>query len=277
MSVAKTKSLKRQFLPINSLVPNSNNPNEMSDKEFNMLYDNIESVGLTDPVLVRPIEGGLYRIIGGHHRWEVAKVVGYTEVPVTIIDDPNFTEDEEKFQLVRHNVIHGKMSANKFMDLYSTLSHKYEEEILQEFFGFTDEDEFKKLINKTAKSLPKEMQEEFKEAAKDIKNIDGLSKLLNRMFSQHGDSLPYGYMVVDFGGQDSIWLRMRKADFKNFLELASMCRKEGKAVDHLFSSLVQSIAQGSIGIENLLKSLPTIQVAEASSSEGIPTLDFLEM
>ena len=102
MSLDKTQNLQRKDLPINDLEPNLNNPNEMSEQQFNMLYDNIERMGITDPILVRPLKEkkGKYRIIGGHHRWEVAKIFGYEEVPCTIVNDPNFDDDMEKFQMV---------------------------------------------------------------------------------------------------------------------------------------------------------------------------------
>lgn len=172
----KTKALKRKMVPITKLFPNNTNPNVMSTAEFNLLYDNIEKMGITDPILVRvhPKIKGSFRIVGGEHRWEVAKLLDFVEVPVTIVDDPDFDDDQEKFQLVRHNIIHGKMSPKKFLKLYESLSKKYADDVVAESFGFVEEEDFKKIISQTAKGLPKEMQEEFKEAAKEIKTIDGL-------------------------------------------------------------------------------------------------------
>ena len=167
-------------------------------------------MGITDPILVRPHpeKEGLYRIVGGKHRWEVAKLLDFKEIPCTVVTDETFSEDKEKFQIVRHNIIHGKMSPQKFMKLYNSLTNEYSADAAAEMFGFVDEEEFQKLINQTAKSLPIELQQEFKDAAKEIKTIDDLSKLLNSMFARYGDSLPYGYMVVDYGCKHSFWLRM---------------------------------------------------------------------
>ena len=70
---------------------------------------------------------------------------------------------------------------------------------MQDAFGFAEEAEFKRLIAQTAKMLPdKELQEKFKEAAQEIKTVDGLSKLLNEMFTKYGDTLPHGYMIFDY-------------------------------------------------------------------------------
>lgn len=225
-AIEKTKALQRVFLPVDKLYSNDLNPNKMSDAEFNLLYDNIEKVGITDPVFVRAMPDGRYRIIGGHHRVEVAKLQGFDEVPCTMIDDQNFSEDEEKFQLMRHNMIRGQLDTAKFVELFQSLEGKYADEIIAESFGFSDEKEFKKLIKATAKSLPKEMQATFEEAAKEIKTIDGLSKLLNRLFTEFGDSLPYGYMLIDFGQQESVWLRMSSDTRKALLDVGARCRTE---------------------------------------------------
>ena len=51
---AKTQNLLRLSLPVTALVKNEANPNKMAAREFDLLIDNIERTGLTDPILVRP-------------------------------------------------------------------------------------------------------------------------------------------------------------------------------------------------------------------------------
>jgi hypothetical protein len=241
-AIEKTKKLKRIDLPLEMLVPQEVNPNEMSDAEFNMLADNFEQVGFVDPIFVRgplPDLGGKYRIIGGKHRWDVAKLYDFDTVPCTVIDDPDFDGDAEKFQIVRMNVIKGKMSPKKFLELYQSLSDKYASEIAAEAFGFVHQEEFDKLVNQMSKSLPNEMQTQFKEAAKEIKTIDGLSTLLNSMFSKYGSTLPYGYMLLDFGGKDSVWIRMKGSDKKNLLGLAKSCMLEGVTLDSVLAGVLE--------------------------------------
>jgi len=272
-----TKELKRQFVPIGLLEPNPLNPNTMREREFNLLYDNIENMGITDPILIRPHpnKGDMYRIIGGEHRWEVAKLLGFEEVPCTIVDNAEFSEDQEKFQMVRHNIIHGKMSPQKFMKLYESITGKYAEEIIAESFGFGDEEEFNRLVAKTAKSLPSEMQEEFQAAAKEVRTIEGLSAILNKMFSDYGDTLPYGYMVVAFGNQESIWLRMLPKMRKNFMEAAGLCKEHGKTLDHFMDGLLQLIADDkldSFDMEQFMAELPDVVLVDEVE---IPTLDFV--
>ena len=140
---------------------------------------------MPDLELVLTKEELKFRIVGGHHRFDAAAYLGLEEVPVTVIMDDAFDEDQERFQLVRMNMIRGKLDPQAFFDLYNSLAPAYSDEVLQDAFGFADEAEFRKLIDQTAKALPdKNLQKKFKEAAEEIKTIDGLSKLLNEMFTK---------------------------------------------------------------------------------------------
>lgn len=266
----KTKKLLRLDLPLDLLVKNTRNPNKMSDREFDLLVDNLERTGFTDPILCWPekldlvqavveatdkaslvatlIESDLkFKIIGGHHRFDAAQYLGFDTVPCTIIMEPEFDEEQSTFQTVRMNAIRGKLDPQKFFDLYNQLSSKYADDILQESFGFADEAEFKKLINQLAKTLPDaSLQKKFKEAAAEVKTIEGLSKLLNEMFSKFGDTLPFGYMTFDYGGQRSVWLRCEKKTINALEVVGHLCVDNHRTMDDVIGGLVQLIAKGEL-------------------------------
>lgn len=268
----KTKALTRTFLPIDNLVPNEQNPNEMGEAEFNLLYDNIEKMGVTDPILVRPHpeQEGMYKIVGGHHRWEVAKLHGLDEVPVTIVEAEDFDDDMERFQMVRHNIIHGKMNPQKFMSLYESLAGKYTEEVAAEMFGFADEEEFKKLVQSTAKALPKELQQQFKDATREIRTVDDLAAVLNRLFTAYGDTVPYGYMIFDYGGQDHIWLRMQKKQKEHLLSFGQWCASKNRSIDKAMTVLMQLVAAGELSMSALEAGvMATPEVVTPGSPEGV--------
>ena len=271
-SVGEKAKLLRMDVDVTRLVPNEENPNVMTEQEFNLLYDNVERMGITDPILVRPLNGQAgavnctYKIVGGHHRWEVAKLIGLDEVPCTIICDPEFDEDMERFQMVRHNVIHGRMDPKKFMSLYQQVQGRYTEELASEMFGFAKEEEFRKLIASTAASLPKEMKQQFIDASKEIKTIDDLALVLNRLFTTYGDTVPWGFMIFDFGGQDHIWIRMEKQQKKEFLKFSDWCVKNQRTVDKAIALLVKMASEdgldGTEFIEEFEK-LPIVTITEA--------------
>lgn len=259
----RTKALERKDIAIDKLQPNPNNPNRMKGREFDLLCDNVQKTGITDPILVRDLGDGTYRIIGGHHRFDVAKFLGFDEVPCTVITDPEFDDEAEQFQLVRMNVIRGRMDPQAFFDLYSKVADKYSDEVLQDAFGFAEEAEFKKLIDQTAKSIQDEgLRKKFKEAAKEIKTIDGLAKLLNELFTRYGDTLPYGFMVFDYGGQRSVWLQVEGKTIKAFDVVGDICVERRRTVDDLVGRLMQLIAKGELKelVERLIEETPEVEL-----------------
>lgn len=279
--IEKTQSIERKDVAVDQLVVNDLNPNRMKKREFDLLVDNIEKTGITDAILVRPLmedgkqktlEDGrpLLRIVGGHHRFDAAKYIGFEKVPCTIITDPSFDEDAEKFQLVRMNMIRGKMDGQAFLKLYESMAGKYQDDVLQDAFGFADEKEFQRLVNQMAKQLPNELQAKFKTAAKEIKTIDGLSKLLNEMFTKHGNTLPYGYMVIDYGGKESVWVQASKPTIKAMYELGDVCKANKRSMDALIGALVQSIAKGAAAdlLDKIVADTPEIDIPE---NVGVPT------
>ena len=52
-AIEKTKALLRLDLPIGLLVKNEENPNKMTQRAFDLLCDNYEKTGITDPILCR--------------------------------------------------------------------------------------------------------------------------------------------------------------------------------------------------------------------------------
>lgn len=275
----KTDELERLSIAIDELAFNPRNPNAMRDAEFNMLCDNIERTGFTDPALVRRCPDGKYRVVGGHHRVQAAKILGFTVVPCTVISDPAFDDEMEEFQLVRHNVIKGKLDPQKFFSLYSRYSDKYGDSLLQDLFGFAEEAEFKRLIQKTAASLPNEMKKKFLEAAAEIKTVDGLASLLNSLFTRYGDTLPYGYMVFDYGGKQSIWVRASKSTMEALITMGTRCCEESKCLDDALRHLFEDICKdGSLASEQFAKSLDIApKVVIPVNFGGVPTKDSLGM
>lgn len=286
-ALEKTKRLLRLDLPIGLLDKNEDNPNKMSARAFDLLIDNLERTGLTDPILVRPQDlplvmtsvakavdeetlldliteqGCRFRIVGGHHRYDGASYLGFDTVPVTIIMDPDFDEDQEKFQLVRMNMIRGKLDPDAFFAMYNSLSDKYADEILQDSFGFAEEAEWKKLITQMSKTLPdKVTQEKFKEAAAEIKTIDGLSKLLNEMFTKYGDTLPFGFMVFDHAGQRSMWLRIEGKTMNALDVIGTICIESDRTIDEVVGALLQRLAKGELEevLTAILKKTPAAKL-----------------
>jgi len=71
-------------LPIDSISPNPNQPRVHFDEEsLAELTASIGEIGVLQPVLVRPIEGG-YELLAGERRWRAARRAGLAVIPAVI-------------------------------------------------------------------------------------------------------------------------------------------------------------------------------------------------
>lgn len=208
---------------LSELRPNGWNPQVMSDKEFNALAESMQE-GMIDPIQVVPLEndsnGKQYVILGGEHRFKVAETLGWETIPAIVLTAEKFQdEDLQKFITLRMNVIHGKINPEKFRDMYEQMVERYDHESLQNLMGFTDSDAFDKLVGGVkdglkAAGLPSEMIEEFSEVVEEMKTVDDLSNILNRLFTKYGDTLKYNFMVFAYGGKEHIYVRCDKKLYK---------------------------------------------------------------
>lgn len=72
-------------LPIGEIEPDKNQPRTVFDEEsMAELENSIREYGVLQPLLVRPVSDGSYRIVAGERRWRAARAAGLTELPVVI-------------------------------------------------------------------------------------------------------------------------------------------------------------------------------------------------
>jgi hypothetical protein len=240
------------------LIPVAWNPNKQNDKTFNNLVENIQLTGFDEAIEVVPLDeaheamrqkyltpdqaasGELYYlIVGGHHRWEAAKVLDMEFVPVVI--KHGYDEDMVKFQNVRKNMLRGKIDPVRFTQLYDEMSDKYGEELVKEQMALLDDRELKNLVIRIKDDLPPELRDKIDDARDDIKSVDDLSRILNELFSKYGDTLQHSYMVFDFGGKTHYWVQMEKPTKKGMDKLAAACYDNGVNINAVFERV---LAQG---------------------------------
>ena len=72
-------------LPVGQIEPDRGQPRTKFDEEaLAELENSIREFGVLQPLLVRPMSDGSYRIVAGERRWRAARRAGLTEVPVII-------------------------------------------------------------------------------------------------------------------------------------------------------------------------------------------------
>jgi hypothetical protein len=300
----KTEEMLRVSIPPSLLEENPNNPNEMNDREFDLLVAELDRTGMTDAIFVAPkdtddllyfrqllkdckkkfdlvwaqmqTDGRKLRIIGGHHRVRAAVFLNWSTVPVTVVIDEEFDQDRQELEMIRHNAIHGDWNSKKFFALYKKHEAKFGADMMAEMFGFADQDMLDKLIEETEKSLPDDMKKKFKEAAAEVKTVDDLAKILNKLITTYGETLPYGFMVFDYGGKESVWLRVSKKTYEALHVIGDQCVHEKRTVDDVVGVVVQLIALGKA--PDLMKAaVDQTPVSDTGSPfVGMPTADTIE-
>jgi len=109
-------------LPIESIQHNPHQPRQDFDPdELQRLAESLASHGLLQAVVVRPWEGG-YQLIAGERRLRAARLAGWTEVPVTIIEADERQTAElaivENLQRKDLNALEKAASFQRYLDQY---------------------------------------------------------------------------------------------------------------------------------------------------------------
>ncbi len=72
-------------VPIESLVPNPNQPRLHFDEEtLEELAASIREIGVLQPVLARDMGNGAYQLVAGERRWRAARRAGLTTIPAVV-------------------------------------------------------------------------------------------------------------------------------------------------------------------------------------------------
>lgn len=117
------------YVPLSSLRHPERNPRAWSKEATAQLEESIKRHGLVDPLIVNSAAGREGVIVGGNFRYEVAKAMGFEEVPVVQVNIPDLKKEEEL--IIRLNKNTGEF------DL--CLLAEFDESLLKDI-GFTSED-----------------------------------------------------------------------------------------------------------------------------------------
>ena len=90
-------------LPIDQIEPNPNQPRKSFEKgPLKELAGSIASVGVLQPLIVSPTDGGRFEIVAGERRWRAAQEAGLDRVPAVIRSSP---EDERLQAALIENMV----------------------------------------------------------------------------------------------------------------------------------------------------------------------------
>ena len=246
-------------IELSKLEPNYWNVNKMSAPEFERLVKEIGEVGFVSPVEVVPIDGPeeKYQIIGGQHRYTACQALGYTAIDCIVVTDKKWQDEElRKLISVRLNVIHGRIDPEKFIILYEELEKKYGGDSLKDILGFTDNASWNKLTAGVKEALadtglPKSTIDRFDEDMKEIKTVDGLSTVLNKIFNEHGDTINYNFVSFSYGSKEGLFVMCEDVEvYKAVKSLISESVKKKVRVDTALGKFIKGWKK--TGIDDIL-------------------------
>jgi ParB family chromosome partitioning protein len=83
-------------LPVGLVKPNPNQPRtQFGQDALDALAASIETTGVVQPLLVRPLHDGSYELIAGERRWRAAQQAGLDKIPAVVRD----SEQAERLQV----------------------------------------------------------------------------------------------------------------------------------------------------------------------------------
>ncbi len=121
-------------LSINEIEPNREQPRKIFEEQaLSELSESIKEHGILQPLLVRPMADGSYRLVAGERRYRAARMAGLTEVPVTVRE---MTDEEESIFALIENLHREDLNAIEEAQGIKTLI---------DTFGFTQEEAAQKV------------------------------------------------------------------------------------------------------------------------------------
>lgn len=235
-------------LPVESLVPNSWNPNTMNEKDFGRLVKEIEAVGFIDFPQVVPTDDGRYLILGGEHRVRAAKELGYTHIPCAVLSGKQWKDtDLKKMVTVRLNALRGRLDPTRMALLYNEMAQKYGAEALQQLFAYTDKHAWKNLVSGMEKAvqssgIDKARSKKFQQDAREAKTVDDLTRILQQLFANYGDTVSHSFMVFTHGSKEHVYINMNDQMHADMKKVMGYCSEKGKDINAVLGVAVHALA-----------------------------------
>lgn len=100
---------KVKEVELNEIITTEVNANQMTDKEFDKLVDNIRKTGLSSMIACyKREEDGKYVIISGNHRFKACLKLGYSKLNILYANEKELEKDEIIALQLSHNSLHGQ-------------------------------------------------------------------------------------------------------------------------------------------------------------------------
>ncbi len=112
-----------QWVASELVYANDYNPNKVAPPEMKLLERSIIANGYTQPIVVWKTEQG-FEVVDGFHRHLVGKKLGFSHLPVVILNTESTTREERMAATIRHNRARGKHQVQAMSDIVVELSRR---------------------------------------------------------------------------------------------------------------------------------------------------------
>jgi len=96
-----------QWVDIKLIKGNDYNPNQVAPPEMKLLELSITSDGFTQPIVVWQTDEG-YEVVDGFHRHKVGQKLGFTHLPVVVMNTERTDRADRIASTIRHNRARGR-------------------------------------------------------------------------------------------------------------------------------------------------------------------------
>lgn len=232
------------MVPVSEVIENPWNPNEQTDTVFNELVHDIDKEGFDEPLQVVKLpeddpeyqKGKRYRVIGGAHRLRAIKHLGLDQVPVVVKSYP--TEEEQKIKTVRRNLLRGDLNRLKFTRLVNELDRRVDNEFAVAL-GLSSKEQLSAMLINNQGKYTEELAERIAEVQKEETAIRNISMILNKLFSEFGDTLKHSYMFFTYGTKLHLMVMMSRQLQKLMDAITTHCSEKDKSVNDVLEHIVQ--------------------------------------
>ena len=121
-------------LKVSQIEPNKSQPRTEFDRDkLEILADSIKKYGVLQPIVVKKLDNGFYKIIAGERRWRASKLAGIDKIPVVVrdYDDKETMEIAlvENLQREDLNPFEEARGYRELMDLFSMTQEQVEQRV----------------------------------------------------------------------------------------------------------------------------------------------------
>ncbi len=96
------------WIPVNLIEANDYNPNVVAPPEMALLERSVEKDGFTQPIVLWLRDDGIFEIVDGFHRYQVARKNELSHIPGVIVNRSTPERNDRIASTIRHNRARGK-------------------------------------------------------------------------------------------------------------------------------------------------------------------------